>query len=178
MTISPNGSTTPSNDTSDNNAMNRSRENLAVTISADWLCQLYPLRSTCEPYVAAQLSRTLSCLTYLNDALSNLRGGHARECVRLKFLLKHSIGDQTSGRNRTRRNEHPVFWPGLTSIRSLSPRTVDSLQGFRKKLRRHVRLGKPRSNFILAMWTANITAPQIIGCADKMNNNDHQEQCL
>ena len=29
----------------DNNAMNRSRENLPVTISADWLCQLYPLRS-------------------------------------------------------------------------------------------------------------------------------------
>ena len=25
--------------------MNRSRENLPVTISADWLCQLYPLRS-------------------------------------------------------------------------------------------------------------------------------------
>ena len=40
--------------------MNRSRENLPVTISADWLCQLYPLRSTCEPHVAAQLSRTLS----------------------------------------------------------------------------------------------------------------------
>ena len=40
--------------------MNRSRENLPVTISADWQCQLYPLRSTCESHVAAQLSRTLS----------------------------------------------------------------------------------------------------------------------
>ena len=46
----------------DNNAMNRSRENLAVTISADWLRQLYPLRSTCGSHVAAQLSRTLSGL--------------------------------------------------------------------------------------------------------------------
>ena len=42
--------------------MNRSRENLPSTISADWLCQLYPLRSTCESHVAAQLSRTLSGL--------------------------------------------------------------------------------------------------------------------
>ena len=46
-------------ESSDANAMNRSREDLPVTISADWLRQLCPLRSTCESRVAAQLSRTL-----------------------------------------------------------------------------------------------------------------------
>ena len=71
--------------------MNRSRENLAVTISADWLCQLYPLRSTCQSHVAAQLSRTLSDLDleialqykahivcYCNDCPRVVLGNRAR----------------------------------------------------------------------------------------------------
>ena len=69
----------------------------------------------------------------------------------------------------TERGETNIQFSGdLNIIGSLSPRTVDSLQGLRKKLRRHVRLGKPRSNFKLANWSANITAPQMIGFADDM----------
>ena len=111
--------------------------------------------------------------THCNDRLANPNCFHrvrnwlaSRHAIRITELqLEHPKrrNNVRSQQNAAKRTSGSLV--DLASLGSVSPRTVDSLQGFRKKLRRHVHLGKLRWQFKTAMWSVNITAPQILDCA-------------